>query len=147
MKSIGKLRAAPLAATATVVLLLSGCTSVRNDLGTSSSVCYGSLPAATSAVHARGRLDGVRLVTVSSLRTSAPHLYRAAISSRGGAVSKVCLVAFSGDFRRGAVARPIGRERGSLAVVELVYPGERLSATRPVARPPPRFCLSHSELP
>jgi len=149
MKSIGKLRAAPLAATATatVVLLLSGCTSVRNDLGTSSSVCYGSLPAATSAVHARGRLDGVRLVTVSSLKSSAPHLYRAAISSRGGTVSKVCLVAFSGDFRRDTVTRPIGRERGSLAVVELVYPGDRLLATLLVARPPLRFGHSHFEVP
>lgn len=141
MKRAGKVHVA--AAAVLLSLLVSACSSVRNDLGTSSSVCYGALPAATSAVHGQGRLDGVRLVTVASLKDSAPHLYRAATSVRGGGVSRVCLVAFSGRFQADEVAHPIGSDRGHLAVVELAYPGDHLVATLLVTRPPLRFGHSH----
>jgi hypothetical protein len=134
------------AVAALVSRLAAGCTSVRNDLGTSSSVCYGALPAATTAVHGQGRLDGVRLVSVASLKGPAPHLYRAATSA-GGGVSRVCLVAFSGSFRADEVVHPVGRERGHLAVVELVYPGDRLVATLLISRPPLHFGHSHIGVP
>ncbi|MHB8220934.1 MAG: hypothetical protein ACYDHU_11545 [Acidimicrobiales bacterium] len=147
MKHTRRWRAAPIAAAAMVALLFAGCTSVRNDLGPSSSVCYGSLPVATGAVHGRGRLDGVRLVTVSSLKTKAPHLYGAAVSRRAGAVSRVCLVAFSGRFQADGVSRPIGHDHGRLAVVELAYPGDQLLATLLVARPPLSFGHTHLGVP
>ncbi|MDA8359306.1 MAG: hypothetical protein M0Z95_24065 [Actinomycetota bacterium] len=127
--------------------LLAGCTSVRNDLGTSSSVCYGALPAATQALHGQGRLDGVRLAAVSSLRRSAPHLYRAALAYGSHDVTRVCLVAFTGTFHSGDVDRPIGHPAGHIAVVELEYPGNRVVATLLVTRAPIRFGHSHLEIP
>jgi len=142
MRVSGRLRAA-LAVAVLGAVSLTGCTSVRNDLGTSSSVCYGALPAATIAVHGEGRLEGVRLVNVSSLRASAPHLYHAATSIPGPAVRRVCLVAFTGHFTAPGVSLPVGHPRGRLAVVELEYPDNRLLATLLVAGLPVHFGHSH----
>lgn len=133
-------------AAALATLGLAGCASARNDLGTSSGGCYVALPAALDAVHHHGRLHGVRLTSVTSLRRRAPALYRAA---RTGvpAEQQVCLVAFAGRFTASGVADPIGHSSGGLAVVELGYPDHRVMATLVTARPPFEFGHSHAFTP
>jgi hypothetical protein len=121
---------------------LGGCAAARNVLGTASSGCYVDLALATHAVHHEGRLKGVRLVTVASLRTHAPRLYRAA-EVRGKRLGQVCLVAFGGTFSAETVERPIGNLTGTLAIVELGYPARRLLATLLVEHPPVPFGHYH----
>jgi len=139
-----------LAAGALVVALLlggsviGGCTAGRSDLGTGSSVCYKGLPTAVSAVHGAGRLKGVRLVPLSTLRRFTTDLYHAARRAPGPRLTHVCLVAFSGHFTATTVEKHVGRQRGTLAVVELGYPDNRLLATLVVARQPLPF--SHSSI-
>jgi hypothetical protein len=121
---------------------LGGCAAARSELGTASSVCYVDLALATRAVHHEGRLVGVRLVSVPSLRTHAPLLFKAA-EVRGKRLSQVCLVGFGGDFSARHVERPIGETAGHLAVVELDYPQRELLATLLVRRPPVSFGHYH----
>lgn len=120
---------------------LGGCASVRNELGTANSDCYIAIPAAAGAVHHHGKLRGVRLVTVSSLRPRSSALYLAATTSKRA--SQVCLIAFGGRFTDGGVSHPIGNETGHVAVVELDYPSRRLLATLIVTRTPVPFGHSH----
>jgi hypothetical protein len=121
---------------------LGGCAAARNELGTASSGCYVDLALATHAVHHEGRLAGVRLVSVPSLRAHAPALFKAA-EVGGKRLGQVCLVAFSGRFHASVVERPIGGATGRLAVVELGYPHRRLLATLLVRRPPVPFGHYH----
>lgn len=124
-------------------VLLGGCTSARNDLGTADSECYVAIPAATAAVHGAGRLAGVRLVTVSSLRLHSGVLYRAARDAPGPRTASVCLVAFSGRFSAGQVTKPVGDLTGHLAVVALGFPDKRLLATLLAGTAPLPFGHSH----
>lgn len=117
---------------------LTGCASVRNELGTVNSDCYIALPAAFRAVHHHGKLDGVRLVSVASLRTKSPLLYDAAVA-KGRVKKNVCLVAFVGNFLAASVTGPIGDTAGHVAVVELGYPDKHLIATLVLRRPPLPF--------
>ena len=121
---------------------LGGCAAARNELGTAASDCYVDLAVASHAVHHEGKLRGVRLVSVPSLRSHAPLLYRTA-EARGRRVDQVCLVAFGGRFRAGEVDRPIGAPTGNLAVVELGYPGRKLLATLLVTHAPLPFGHYH----
>lgn len=123
--------------------LLAGCTSARNDLGTVDSQCFVAIPPASAAVHSRGRLLGVRLVTVASLRTRHAELYRAARDAEGSGTRSVCLVAFTGGYRARQVASPAGDRTGRMAVVVLAYPGNRVLATLLASRPPLPFGHSH----
>jgi hypothetical protein len=93
-------------------------------------------------VHHHGKLQGVRLVTVGSLRGHAPLLYRAAISTQKR-TADVCLVAFGGDYLASSVSRAIGDTTGRVAVVELTYPGKRVLATLLLSRPPIPFGHFH----
>jgi hypothetical protein len=127
--------------------LVSGCTSLRNTLGTTNANCYVALPRATTAVGAAGRLQGVRLERVSSLRTASPALYRAATSTPGRPIGQVCLVAFTGHFSAASVQDPVGQKSGRVAVVEVEYPDNRLLATLVAARPPLHFGHSHIGVP
>jgi hypothetical protein len=85
----------------------------------------------------------VRLVNVSALRQYRAPLYEAARAARGPRLTRVCLVAFSGRFRATRVEKPVGRSLGSLAIVELGYPDNRLVATLIVHHPPLPFTHSH----
>lgn len=122
--------------------LFAGCAASRNELGTVNSGCYLVIASATGAVHHRGHLRGVRLVTVESLRPDAPRLYDAA-RARHYRAKDVCLVAFSGTFRSDRVSHPIGQRSGRLAVVEEGYPDRRLLATLLIARLPLSFGHYH----
>ena len=108
-------------------VLLGGCSSVRNALGTTNSPCYIALPAAEGAVHGKGHLGGVRLASVTSL-PSFSTLHRAATEPEANA-RRVCLVAFNGNFRSSKVSRPLGLARGKLAIVVLRYPDGKVLAT------------------
>ncbi len=121
---------------------LAGCAAARSELGTASSGCYIDLALATRAVHHEGRLEGVRLVSVPSLRAHARLLFEAA-QVRGKRLGQVCLVGFGGHFRAVHVQRPIGGATGRLAVVELDYPDRELLATLLVRRPPVPFGHYH----
>jgi hypothetical protein len=136
-----RIGAVALAVLASVVL--TACTSVRDDLGTSDSGCYVALPVATAAVGHQGHLRGVRLVDVSALRGHASRLYRAATSVPGPKIEHVCLVAYTGHFDADTVTQPIGQPQGVLAVVEVEYPDNRLVATLLIAHPPLSFGHSH----
>ncbi len=117
---------------------LGGCAAARDELGTSASDCYVDLAVAARAVHHEGRLQGVRLVSVASLRPHAPLLYDAA-KTHGKRLGDVCLVAYGGDFEKARVESPLGQSTGRLAVVELGYPGRQLLATLLVVHPPLDF--------
>lgn len=121
---------------------LDGCAAARNELGTASSGCYVDLALASHAVHHNGRLLGVRLVSVASLRPYAPLLFNGA-EVHGKRLDQVCLIAFGGHFRSERVASPIGEQEGNFAVVELGYPARRLLATLIVRHPPLPFGHYH----
>ena len=123
--------------------LVGGCTAGRSELGTGNSSCYQSLPRAVAAVHGAGTLKGVRLVSLETLRHFRAPLYEAARAAPGPRLTRVCLVAFSGHFTSARVEKPIGHPRGSLAIVELGYPDNRLVATLIVRRPPLPFSHNH----
>ncbi len=123
--------------------LVGGCTAGRSELGTGSSSCYEALPQAVAAVRGAGTLKGVRLVSVGTLRHFETRLYDAARAAPGPRPGKVCLVAFSGIFTASRVDKPIGRLHGTLAVVELGSPGNRLLATLIIGRPPLPFGHNH----
>jgi hypothetical protein len=121
---------------------MGGCAAARNELGTASSGCYVDLALASHAVHHHGRLLGVRLVSVASLRMHAPLLFAGA-EVHGKRLGQVCLVAFGGHFRSDRVASPAGVQEGDFAVVELGYPTRRLLTTLIVRRPPLPFGHYH----
>jgi len=138
--------------TALVVAALLGGTllgawgSVRNGLGTSANECYVDLPVAATAVHGAGHLDGVRLLSVSALRSMRTgRLYRAAGALRP-VPGKVCLIAYSGTFEAGKVSRSLGDQLGHVAIVAVTYPGRRLVGTLIVRRSPLQFGRSHLAL-
>lgn len=135
--------ARPLVAVVAAATLLAGCGVARNELGTVNSNCYVVLPIADGAVHHHGKLHGVRLVSVASLRARAPHLYEAAKSAPPPVVREVCLVAFTGKFTSSAVTDPLGKKRGVLAVVEISYPQKRLLGTLLVRKAPLTFLHTH----
>ena len=150
MRAVGRWRplsAALLLAVACACSVLPGCTSVRNDLGTSSGDCYVAIPAATDAVGGHGHLVGVRLVGVGALPSYSRRLYSAARSAPGRRVTRVCLVAFAGRFDASSVTAPIGRSTGRVAVVEVTYPENRVLGTLLVGRSEVPFGHSHIGLP
>jgi hypothetical protein len=124
-----------------LALLLCACSGVRDNLGTANSPCYVALPAATGAVHHSGKLLGLRLDRVGSLR-SARRLYLAAGGGHAGN-ERVCLVGFRGVFLAEDVFKPQGASAGSLAVVVLSYPDNHVLGTVILRHEPVRFGHSH----
>jgi len=125
-----------------LALVLAGCTSARNSLGTSDSSCYLSLPTATDAVQSHGRLLGVHLFDLKALRQRAPQLFQA-LDTKYVAQQKVCVVAFSGHFDRNSVSSPHGRSSGRLAVVVTTSPANHVLGTVIFTRPPLHFGHPH----
>jgi len=123
--------------------LLTGCTTARSDLGTSSSSCYEALPTATKAVGGHGRLLGVDRFTLSSLHQNAPRFFEQ-LDPKGSASQRVCVVAFGGQFDASSVSGPHGRSSGHLAVVVSTTPGNHVLGTVILAQPPLHFGHSHA---
>jgi len=135
-------RAARLGASVLAVVLAAGilasCASVRSDLGTADSNCFVDVASALHAVRHEGRLHGVRLVSVASLRPRSSLLYRAARDASRHP-SQVCLVDFEGRFSAARVTDALGGRSGRYAVVEFGYPGRRLLGTLLVPKSPLPF--------
>jgi len=123
-------------------LLLSSCTTVRSELGTSNGPCYVALPEASAAVHGQGHLNGVRLVWSDSLRRSSD-VYADALVGRVRTRQRFCVVEYSGHFERSGVLHPAGRRRGHLAIVIVSYPRPEVVVTILVHSPPSRFGHPH----
>lgn len=119
---------------------LAGCAPVRSDLGTADSNCFVDVASALHAVRHEGRLHGVRLVAVASLRPHSALLYRTARAASHHP-SEVCLVDFEGRFRAARVMDAAGDRSGRYAVVEFGYPGRRLLGTFLLQTPP--FSFGH----
>lgn len=122
--------------------VLAGCSSARSSLGTSDSSCYLALPTATKAIGGHGRLLGVHLFTLTSLRHRSPHLFKALALGHDGS-ERVCVVAFSGVFDQATVSHPRGRSSGRLAVVVATTPGNELLGTVIFTRAPLHFGHPH----
>jgi hypothetical protein len=122
--------------------VLAGCSSARSSLGTSDSSCYLALPTATKAVGGHGRLLGVHLFTLTSLRHRAPRLFKDLALGHDGS-ERVCVVAFSGAFDQATVSHPSGRSSGQLAVVVATTPGNELLGTVIFKRAPLHFGHPH----
>jgi hypothetical protein len=129
------------ACVAAVLMLTTGCTTVRSNLGTTDSGCYLGLPAATKSVHSAGRLSGVHRERLTELKKSFPALldYLQVEATR----QQVCLFAFSGSFTARSVSKPRGRPDGHLAVVVLSTPANGLIGTVILNHLPLRFGHSH----
>jgi hypothetical protein len=118
--------------------VVTGCTTARSDLSTSAGPCYLALPTATKAVDGEGHLLGVQRVTVDVLRREAPDLYREVPRSYA-ASTRLCVVAFSGQFDAASVAGAGGRPSGRLAVVISTASGNHLLGTVIFLKPPLRM--------
>jgi hypothetical protein len=115
---------------------------VRSNLGTSDSSCYLALPTASKAVGAHARLIGVHLFTQDDLKKEAPRLQKQ-IASQLRAGENLCVLAFSGHFTTSSVSKGRGRPSGSVAVVVVANPTNRLLGTVVLRRLPLRFTHSH----
>ena len=110
---------------ALAVVALGGCASAHNSLGTGSSSCFQALPSATKAVHSKGRLLGVRRVTLAQLRRPPTTSSSLPPSDRS-----VCVVAFQGKFVPGDVDHVAVPRNGNYAVVVVgEHGGEPLHAS------------------
>lgn len=111
---------------------LAGCAGQRNSLGTGSTGCFRSLPAAAAAVHHQGRYLGVRQVKASTVAKRHPEF------SRFGSET-LCVVAYQGTFGPGSVAGANPAKSGAYAVVVLDAKTARVVASFIVDRLPLRF--------
>jgi hypothetical protein len=135
-------RAGVVASVAVAVLLAAGCTTARNDLGTSVSSCYRALPVATKAVGSHGRLLAVQRSSLAMLRRQAPHLL-ADVFTREQSSQAVCVIAFQGHFTSASVSEPHGRSSGRLAVVVTTTPSVHLLGTLVFSHSPFGLGRSH----
>jgi hypothetical protein len=102
------------------VVALGGCASTHNSLGTGSSACFQALPSATKAVHNKGRLLGVRRVTLAQLRrpsSTSPTSQPPTTLSPTEAKRSVCVVAFQGKYAPGDVDHETVPRSGNYAVI------------------------------
>jgi hypothetical protein len=107
------------------VLTLGGCASAHNALGTGSSPCFQALPSATKAVHNKGRLLGVRRVSLAQLRRPTTTSSTAPNQSN----RSVCVIAFQGKFAPGDVDHVAVPRSGNYAVIVVgEHGGEPLRA-------------------
>ena len=123
-------------------LVLAGCASARNALGTNSSPCYLALPVARDAVHDRGTFNGVRLVPAKDL-ADRTRLLDTLVARAGGKLHDVCVVEYRGAYQLDQVERPLGRAPvggvGRFAVVVVSRDTNRLLATFVRGTQPVRF--------
>jgi len=125
-----------------LAIVLAGCSTARNDLGTSDNSCYLALPSASNAVGGHGRLLGVDLLTSTALRQQAPRLFTALATQRVSP-KRVCVIAFVGHFNKTMVSDPLGRSSGRVAVVVLATPSNQLLGTVIFTRAPLQFGHTH----
>jgi len=109
--------------------VLAACAAPRQTLGTRSSPCFRSLPAANAAVHHSGRLVGVRRVSRDALLHAFP-------KAQLPAGRDFCVVGFSDTFRADKVDRATGSQTGKYAAVIVTMRGTTALQTFLVDRIP-----------
>lgn len=124
------------------LMLLGGCTSPRNALGTNSSPCFRALAVAKSAVHGLGRFDGVRYLSASAFLGAIRHTEAASSvpAALRGTKDPVCVVNYRGSYSSSEVVKgwPVGRI-GHYAVVTVDAKSDDLLGTLVLRREPVRF--------
>jgi hypothetical protein len=127
---------------ALVAMVLAGCTSARDTLGTNASPCFESLPVAHDAVHGRGTFAGVRLVSLSSFSADV-HLQHYLAELTEAKVHDVCVISYRGTFATDEVEKPLGPPPaggvGHYAIVVVSQPQGRLVGTVVRLAQPLRF--------
>ena len=108
------------------------CSARGASLGTTSDPCFHALPAAASAVQHRGEFLGVRLVSATKIKNRVP-----AASALGR--SRICLVAYKGEYSPAQVSLPLDDQRGTYAVVGVNQSGTKVLGTLVLARLPLAF--------
>jgi hypothetical protein len=129
---------AGVAALVAAAALLTACSAARTGQGTSSESCYLALPTASEAVGDHGHLAGVRKYTLSGLHGVAPRLY-GHLAHDVPKGQSVCIVAYTGAFNAAMVSKPLGRQKGTLAVVVVTTPANKLLGTLILTKIPVRF--------
>ena len=107
---------AGVAALVVAASLLTACSAARTGQGTSSESCYLALPTASEAVGDHGHL--------------VDHVPKG---------QNVCIVAYTGKFDKAMVSKPLGRPTGTLAVVVVTTPANKLLGTLILTKIPVRF--------
>jgi hypothetical protein len=135
-------RAVTLTVCVLLAVVLVGCTSDRDTLGTNASQCFEALPVAHDAVHGRGTFAGVRLVSLSSF--SADTRLRSYLSELTAAkVHDVCVISYRGTYTTKDVEKPLGLPPpggvGHYAIVVVSKPQGRLVGTVVRLTQPLRF--------
>ena len=118
--------------------LLSACSAARNDLGTTDESCYLALPTAAKAVGGHAHLAGVRKFTPRGPARHRPRLY-GHLADDVPKGQSVCLAAYTGHFDASGVSKPLGRPTGTLAVVVVTTPANKLLGTLILTKIPVRF--------
>lgn len=119
-----------------------GCSSARADLGTTDESCYLALPTASSAVGGHGHLTGIRKYRVEDMKLLAPRLYDH-LADQAPKTQVICLAGYTGHFTKAMVKKPIGRPSGTLAVVVVTSPGNKVLGTLILSKIPVRFQHTH----
>ena len=109
-----------------------GCAGQRNSLGTGSTGCFRSLPAAATAVHHEGRYLGVRQVKAMTVAKRHPEFARFGNQT-------LCIVAYQGSFGPGSVEGANPARSGPYAVVVVDARTAKALAAFLVDRLPLRF--------
>ena len=118
--------------------LLAACSAARTGQGTSAESCYLALPTASEAVGDHGHLAGVRKFTLSGLHGVAPRLYDH-LADEVPKGQAVCVVGYTGKFNAAMVSKPLGRPAGTVAVVVVTTPANKLLGTLILTKIPVRF--------
>jgi len=128
-----------------VALVAGGCTTARNDLGTTSSQCFRAIPVAHAAVDGHGTYAGAVLVSVSNLPRH--HELRLLVEQVAPTVRSLCLVAYRGRFTLNEVDDAVGplppNRLGEYAVAVVSSPGNQLLGTAVFRSEPVRFRHLH----
>lgn len=125
----------PAAAVALALLLsltAASCSARGASLGTTSAPCFHALPAAAAAVEHRGEFVGVRLVAATKIMRRVP-----AAGALGQ--SRICLVAYKGQYSPAQVSHPLNDRSGAYAVVGVNQSGTTVLGTLLLTRLPLAF--------
>lgn len=111
----------------------------RISLGTEAGACFRDVPAARQAVHDKGRLVGVRLVSTATLRALLP----ADPTLTTAPDQDICVFAFSGTYDPGTVTGARDTKSGHYAVVAMGTKHADVVAAAVVDQLPTRFRHLH----
>jgi hypothetical protein len=122
--------------------VFAGCSSARVGLGTTDESCYLALPTAAKAVGGHGHLEGIRKYSISGLKGVAPRLYDA-LADQVPKGQAVCIAGYTGHFTVSSVTKAMGRSTGTLAVVVVTRPNNKVLGTLILSKLPVRFQHTH----